>query len=196
LNGATATAKEALKVVRRRAFPENEHAAKVDQYVDALSGNAFFNAIVDERAWEFAGEGLRKYDLVRWNLLAQKLTEFNEENGQLVTTGQLPARLGKTYSVPERLYYKFNTDDVYPEIDYSSANFYETLQEAPGEDYYFLTWYPVSETNQESYTNEWLIYLNAGYDATVNNHLFALPSEVVATSGGLWENDEYWTQLP
>ncbi len=196
LNGATATAKEALKVVRRRAFSENEHPVKVDQYVDGLSGNAFFIAIVDERAWEFAGEGLRKYDLVRWNLLAQKLTEFNQENGQLVTTGQLPARLGKTYSVPERLYYKFNTDDVYPEIDYSSANFYETLQESPGEDYYYITWYPVSETNQEDYTNDWLIYLNAGYDATVNNHLFALPSEVVATSGGLWENDAYWTQLP
>jgi starch-binding outer membrane protein, SusD/RagB family len=196
LNGATAIAKEALKVVRRRAFPESEHPVKVDQYVDALSGNDFFTAIVDERAWEFAGEGLRKYDLARWNLLAKKLTEFNQENGQLVSQGILPARLGKTYSVPQRLYYKFNTDNAYPEIDYSTANFYESLAEAPGEEYYSVNWYPVSESNQEGYIDNWLIYLNAGYNATVNNHLFALPSEVVATSGGLWKNDAYWEKLP
>lgn len=195
LNGATSIAKEALKVVRRRAFPESEHSNKVDLYVDALNGDAFFKAIVDERAWEFAGEGLRKYDLVRWNLLAEKLDAFNQENGVLVTTGQLPARLGGNF-VPERLYYKFNTDDIYPEIDYNSANFYETLNEAPDEDYYYTTWFPLSEENQTKYQEDWLMYLNAGYKSSVNNHLFALPSEVVNTSGGLWKNDEYWTALP
>ena len=195
LNGATATAKEAMKEVRRRAFPAEAHAEKVDQYVDALSGQAFFDALVDERAWELAGEGVRKYDLVRWNLLGEKLTAFNEENGTLVTTGQLPARLNASFLVPERLYYKFDRSDIYPEIDYSSANFYEALNEAPSEEHYYVTWFPISESNQDSYVNEWLVYLNAGYDPAVNNHLFALPSEVVATSGGLWENDEYWKSL-
>lgn len=32
-----------------------------------------FNAIVDERAFEFCGENIRKYDLMRWGLLKEKL---------------------------------------------------------------------------------------------------------------------------
>lgn len=36
---------------------------------------AFFDAIVNERWFEFGGEGIRKYDLIRWNLLGQKITE-------------------------------------------------------------------------------------------------------------------------
>jgi len=43
--------------------------------VNPSSPSDMFNAIVDERAREFGGEGIRKYDLVRWNLLATKLTQ-------------------------------------------------------------------------------------------------------------------------
>ena len=39
------------------------------------SKEAFFNAIVNERAWEFGSEALRKFDLVRWNLYAKKIEE-------------------------------------------------------------------------------------------------------------------------
>lgn len=76
LNGPSALAKEALKRVRRRAFPAEVHTSKVDAYVDNISSKEdFFNAIVDERAWEFGGEGLRKFDLVRWNIYGQKIVE-------------------------------------------------------------------------------------------------------------------------
>ena len=40
--------------------------------MDALMGKDFFDAIVDENAWELAGEGVRKFDLIRWNLLRRK----------------------------------------------------------------------------------------------------------------------------
>jgi hypothetical protein len=42
-----------------------------------ISGNKdqFFNAIVNERGWEFGGECLRKYDLERWNLFGKKVAE-------------------------------------------------------------------------------------------------------------------------
>lgn len=199
LNGASADAKEALKVVRRRAFPTDQWSTKVDQYVDNLGGTSFFNAIVDERAWELAGEGVRKYDLVRWNLLGQKLTEFKTENANLAVYGVLPARLNASgISVPSRLYYKFDTSGVYPEIDYSSANFYAPVSEvpAPGSGYFDIQWYPLSPTNQTAYIQDWINYLNEGYDPAKNNHLFAFPSEVVATSGGLWANDPYWNNLP
>ena len=77
LNGPTALAKQALTTVRARAFANSEtYDQDVTQYVNSLgTKEAFFNAIVDERAWEFGGEGLRKFDLIRWNLYAQKIEQ-------------------------------------------------------------------------------------------------------------------------
>ena len=76
-NGPTDDARDALKEVRRRAFKTEDHARKVDAYVDALDDkDAFFEALVNERAWEFGGEGIRKYDLIRWNLLQKKIQEM------------------------------------------------------------------------------------------------------------------------
>ena len=71
LNGPTGPAQDALRKVRQRAFPSNLWSDKVDAYIATISGdkNAFFNAIVNERAWEFGGEMTRKFDLARWNLL-------------------------------------------------------------------------------------------------------------------------------
>lgn len=197
LNGATETAKSALKEVRRRAFKTADHVAKVDQYVAALNGDAFFDAIVEERAWELAGEGVRKYDLVRWNLLPAKLEAFRTENIEFVTTGLLPARYRRTgQSVPPVLYYKFNESGDYPEIDMSSANLYQVLADKPGADYYaFENWIPLSSSGITTYTTWATDYANYGYDPTVNNHLFAFPSTVISTAGGLWDNDPYWSQL-
>ncbi|MCR4853838.1 MAG: RagB/SusD family nutrient uptake outer membrane protein [Prevotella sp.] len=77
LNGPTALAKECLTKVRARAFAKSPtYAADVTEYVNNLnSKEAFFNAIVNERAWEFGSESLRKFDLVRWNLYAKKIEE-------------------------------------------------------------------------------------------------------------------------
>ena len=77
LNGPTALAKDALSKVRARAFAGSPtYADDVVNYVANLNTkDDFFNAIVNERAWEFGGEGLRKFDLVRWNLYAQKVEE-------------------------------------------------------------------------------------------------------------------------
>ncbi|MBQ8156027.1 MAG: RagB/SusD family nutrient uptake outer membrane protein [Prevotella sp.] len=77
LNGPTAIAKDALTKVRSRAFIGSPtYSEDVTNYVNNLtSKEAFFNAIVDERAWEFGSEALRKFDLVRWNLYAKKIEE-------------------------------------------------------------------------------------------------------------------------
>lgn len=75
-NGPTEAAINALKRVRNRAFEASDRAAKVEHYVDSVAAaghDAFFNALVDERAWEFGGECLRRFDLVRWNLFGQKI---------------------------------------------------------------------------------------------------------------------------
>ncbi|HEY4148325.1 MAG TPA: RagB/SusD family nutrient uptake outer membrane protein, partial [Chitinophagaceae bacterium] len=68
-NGPSATAIAAYQQVRKRGFGANS----------ALIGttptdhDGFFNAIVNERGFEFGGEGIRKYDLLRWNLLGTKI---------------------------------------------------------------------------------------------------------------------------
>ena len=76
LNGPTALAKAQLTEVRARAFAKSpDYAHDVTAYVDSVAGSKdkFFNAIVDERAWEFGGECLRKFDLIRWNIYGEKL---------------------------------------------------------------------------------------------------------------------------
>lgn len=74
--GPTQLAKDMLARVRQRAFAAENYSEKVTNYINKLTTKeSFFNAIVDERAWEFGGEGLRKFDLGRWNIYGQKIVE-------------------------------------------------------------------------------------------------------------------------
>jgi len=61
-------AKWALLQVRNRAFESDQSS-----YVESVSGSKedFFNAIANERKWEFGGENMRWKDLVRWNLYSK-----------------------------------------------------------------------------------------------------------------------------
>ncbi len=89
-----------LREVRTRAFPTAP--AKVNTFMAAATASkqAFFNAIVDERALEFTGEMLRKGDLIRWNLLSTKLNEAKTK------LQQLENRQGKYANLPLRIYFK------------------------------------------------------------------------------------------
>lgn len=76
LNGPTTAAYNALNMVRRRGF--GKPISTPDALVDIPSGLSkadFFKAIVRERALELGGEGIRKYDLIRWNLLGAAINE-------------------------------------------------------------------------------------------------------------------------
>lgn len=70
-----------MKPILDRALP----ATKVTAYMNraTASKDAFFNAIVEQRAFEFAGEMLRKADLIRWNLLSTKMAEAKTKMQQL-----------------------------------------------------------------------------------------------------------------
>ena len=100
-----------LKTILDRSFPTN--ASKVDVLMASATASktAFFNAIVDQRAFEFSGEMLRKADLIRWNLLSVKLKEAN------VKMTALANRTGAYADLPEKIYYKTKADgetlDIY-----------------------------------------------------------------------------------
>lgn len=97
-----ANAAQYLRPVLDRALP----AAKASAYLTTAtaSKDAFFNAIVDQRAFEFAGESLRKADLIRWNLLKTKLDEAKAKMIKL-------ARREAPYNdLPQKLYYQTAED--------------------------------------------------------------------------------------
>ncbi|MGL5272147.1 MAG: RagB/SusD family nutrient uptake outer membrane protein, partial [Phocaeicola sp.] len=97
-----------MKPILTRALP----TTKVTPYIAQVTASkeAFFNAIVDQRALEFAGESLRKADLIRWNLLETKLKEAQEKMKQLAR------REGRYANLPERIYYKTKEDGETLEI--------------------------------------------------------------------------------
>ena len=92
-----ANAAQYLQPILDRALP----SSKVSTYMSnaTASQDAFFNAIVEQRALEFAGESLRKADLIRWNLLTAKLDEAKTKMKQLTR------REGKYASLPQRVYF-------------------------------------------------------------------------------------------
>lgn len=102
LEGPTAAAAY-LRPILDRALP----SAKVNTYMASAttSKDAFFNAIVDQRALEFAGESLRKADLIRWNLLKTKLDEAKVKMTQLIN------REGPYANLPQKLYHKIADDN-------------------------------------------------------------------------------------
>ncbi|NML63708.1 RagB/SusD family nutrient uptake outer membrane protein [Hymenobacter sp. RP-2-7] len=98
LNGPTAAGKAALLEVRTRGF--NGNAARAALNVDLSSKASMFNALVNERLLEFGSEGVRKYDLLRWNLLADKLAA-TKASLRLLQAGTAPYN-----TVPQYQYYK------------------------------------------------------------------------------------------
>lgn len=73
LEGPTAEAVGAIDLIRERAGLEDLATAKPEAIADKMS---FFDEIVDERLRELCFEGQRKADLVRWNLLEEKIAQF------------------------------------------------------------------------------------------------------------------------
>lgn len=94
-------AKEYLAMVRKRAFREEDWKEKVEDYnARLLTKEQFFNAIVDERKFEFAGEMLRKEDLIRWNLLGKNLKETK------VKMNDLRNYCNDYIGLPRKIYYR------------------------------------------------------------------------------------------
>ena len=101
-NNPTPAAIAAFEEVRRRAFRLNP--AKVGTTPNTKS--EFFKAIVDERYLEFGSEGIRKFDLIRWNLLATKIEEARA-NIQLIRDSK-----GPYANVPRFLFWRNNGEEI------------------------------------------------------------------------------------
>lgn len=101
-NGPTSEATAALEEVRKRAYRGN--TGRIGTTPSDKAG--FFNAIVSERYLEFGHEGIRKYDLLRWNLLATKLAETRTK------IQQIRDRTGQYANVPQYIYWRNNGEEI------------------------------------------------------------------------------------
>ncbi len=85
-----ASAYEALNAVRTRAGLAP---------LSGLSNEAFIKAVVDERAWEFAGEWTRWFDLVRLEMVESANSPSNKDVNDLKPIGTI-TKANYTFPVP------------------------------------------------------------------------------------------------
>lgn len=100
--GNTSAAWNYLEPVLARALP----AAKVNELKAKYCANkeAFQKGIVEQRGFEFAGEQIRKADLVRWGIIDKKMAEAKQKLTDLAN------RTGEYEGLPDKVYYTLDTD--------------------------------------------------------------------------------------
>jgi hypothetical protein len=190
LNGPTAAAQESLKRVRRRAFDSGLWDTKVDNYVAAVSSNkdAFFEAIVDERAWEFGGEMIRKYELIRWGIYSEKMAETVQTLKDMADSAFNGT--GEYAHLPDYLYWKRDASGRFTVLNANrkiTAAPDETWQRAP----WLLDLHSDQTTYKEWITKDWRNYIDQGPKPGVARYVFPIPQEAITNSQGVLKNDGY-----
>ena len=132
-------AKEYMRPVLVRAYKDED---KADAYLARLTDKeSFFDAIKDQRAFEFAGECLRRQDLIRWGILKKTLDEVKEDMQNMrdltgsysVYANVIYWRVGPNGIDPE--YWGFNPEEtgVTPPADnggtWTKRTFFSTLSQ-------------------------------------------------------------------
>jgi hypothetical protein len=165
--GPTTAAMEAFRQVRERAFRGN-----IDKMPPIPSDyNGFFNELVQERAWEFGGECIRKFDLIRWNMLADKLAEAKEELTRLMNR-EAPYRY-----VPSKIVWRNEGE----EIEY--LNLYTNMDSAAIAERDSLMWPNVSDW-ADDITEEYIISI-AEFFETDRKELLPIHQSIVDANNKL-----------
>lgn len=152
-----ANAAQYMRAVLDRALPSD----KVSAYMSTAtaSKDAFFNAVVEQRGLELAGESLRKADLIRWNLLKTKLDEAKTKMKQLAR------REGKYAGLIDKVYYYQTTvsdADANSVLSTIPAGAYTSVESIGGMTDIFVI-YGLNYGDTEAVGDE---LLNQGYTST------------------------------
>ncbi len=176
--GPDAGAKIALEQVRTRGFGGN--AALIGITPSDYTG--FFNAIVKERSLELGGEGIRKYDLIRWNLLAAKLKEAHDIMDAM-STGTPPWSYA---NFPTKMYYKTSSSTATGVQWYNS--FYQTEPGSAPAGYSSIGWL-AGAINSSILTYYAVGFLGSGSPAYKS--LLPLPQSALDANPNLKQNFGY-----
>jgi len=171
-----------LKMIRDRAFPNNPEKVATFMTQATASKEAFFNAIVDERKFEFAGEKLRKGDLIRWNQLGNKIRESQTKLKQLAN------REGIYANLPKKIYYQTgddgetviiyglefgHTDEEGASLGYESNKSWNLLSEGDAIPYYDAL--ALRDPDQQQYWPIWQYFIDNS-NGMLNNDGYKTPS--------------------
>lgn len=186
-NDAGITAKEALREVHMRAFENETYKTQAEAYIESVSSDkeTFFNAIVDENAWELAGEGFRKYDLIRWNLLAEKIMQFKDDYMNQV--------MDERNGYPETIYFNY-TDETKKHIDFNSVTWHGLPEGKTKDDYDANSsfWGKERTTSNKTQLETNLPSISSGLvgsDVKVKNrYLMPIAATTISASGGKLQN--------
>jgi hypothetical protein len=160
----------ALKQVRRRAFRGNE--AVIDAEVYPADKDGFHAVIMNERLWEFGGEGRRKWDLIRWNKLADVIT---------ATRAALQAiRIDET--IPLYVYYL-----PQPDVEAPNLKVYGNSSTIPEP---YLSQGYVRADFRNGYSSSTAGYPAAGFEAN-KDELFPIPISSIQANPALSQHPLY-----
>lgn len=188
---ASLTARQALKEVHCRAFADSDKA-DAEVYVNAIAAtkDAMFDAIVDENAWELAGEGVRKFDLIRWNLLAEKINEFKD--------AYVAQMQDEVNGYPEKIYFNYS-DAAKTTIDMSSVTWYGLPEGKSSKDYDDnKTFFGAERTdNTQKQLKVNLPSISSGLVGdnveVINRYLLPIGSTTISASNGTLHNSYGYT---
>jgi hypothetical protein len=135
LNGPTPLAYSCINQVRARAWVKLMPGATNLTEADVpagLSKDAFLQELQNERLREFAGEGLRKFDLIRWGIFISSIKALgpdvlNPANGAPVTTTG-----GQPYPNMLQLANTVSTRDLLWPMPASELQYNKLLKQNPG----------------------------------------------------------------
>lgn len=105
LNDLTNAKKYILPIVQR-AYGKGSYVNDLLNGIDDKT--SMFNLIVDERGKEFAGEMIRKFDLIRWGNIDQKLAEAKAELKKMVVY----PREAPYDNLPNKVYFKVTDNTI------------------------------------------------------------------------------------
>lgn len=174
-----------MKPVLDRVLPAAKVSALKDKYTD--SQTSFREGIYDQRAFEFAGETLRKQDLVRWGIIDTKMAEQRQKLTDLAN------RTGDYADLPEKLYYTYEADGETLKI--YGLNHGDTDDEGKvlkdDEGYQTKSWFVSNSINV--ITDD---YINGFYVNTPSlNYLWPIFDVVINANNGMLNNDGNYGQL-
>lgn len=176
------TAWKYMKPVLDRALP----AAKVEALKVKYTANqdAFFKGIVEQRAFEFAGEMLRKADLVRWGIIDEKMAEAKQK------LTDLSNRAGSYEDLPLKLYYKNEGENI---VVYGLNHGDTDAEGAALDGYSSKQWFVDSKTGANLLTEDYINGLYVGKPSL--NCLWPIWQTFIEKSNGLLNNDGNYGQL-
>lgn len=176
-----------MKPVLDRVLPASKVAELQAKYT--ASKAAFQDGIVEQRAFEFAGEALRKPDLVRWGIIDEKMAEAKNKLTNLAN------RTGEYAGLPDKVYYNPNVTEE------NDTKWYYGLSKGEDDEDYIRE---LKEAGWES-TN-WFVsngvnrltddYINGIYVEQPSTHcLWPIWQTFIDKSNGYLTNDGIYGQL-